>query len=285
MNIAIVGVGLLGGSFALALRSARPALRLVGVDRDRENAEEALRLGIVAEVRSLEAAVPEAELVVLATPVGVIHRLLPTVLDLLKSDGVVVDFGSTKQVICRAVEYHPRRSRFVAAHPIAGTEYSGPRAASEALLREKVMIVCEMERSAADAAALVERLCVEIGMRLHRMDPDEHDLHLAYVSHLSHISSFAFGLTVLEKAQAESDLFHLAGSGFSSAARLAKSSPEMWAPIFSQNAKNIDEALAIYIDRLEGFRRAIASGDESATGEMMARANQIGRVLEAIEDR
>jgi prephenate dehydrogenase len=285
MNVTIVGLGLLGGSFALALRAGRPELRVVGVDSDPAHAEEALRLGIVAETAPLDHAVADADLVVLAVPVSAIEPLLPAVLDRLKPAGVVADFGSTKERICGRVESHPRRDRFVAAHPIAGTEYSGPGAAFAELLRDRVMIVCERHRSAPDALESFGRVCETVGMRLHFMEPVEHDRHLAYVSHLSHVSAFAFGLTVLHKAQAETDLFHLAGSGFGSAARLAKSSPAMWAPIFTQNAANVVEALDDYIAQLQRFRDAVARGDEAATAAMMARANQIRRVLEEIETR
>jgi prephenate dehydrogenase len=220
---------------------------------------------------------------VLAIPVDAILDTIAYVLDRIREGAVLVDFGSTKEPVCRAVAAHPKRGRFVAAHPIAGTEHSGPRAAFASLLRRNVMILCERERSDVDAIDLIEVLCGDLEMPVHVMDPAEHDLHLAYVSHLSHISSFALGLTVLEKEKDETTIFHMAGSGFSSTARLAKSSPQMWAPIFGQNRRNISAALDHYIRMLQHFREIIDAGDDREATELMTRANEIRRILDRID--
>ena len=285
MKITIVGVGLLGGSLALQAKEKGVAKRIIGVDANPENADKALELGIVDEIASLEEALPLTDLVVLATPVNVISGLLPRVLDMLPEGKVVVDLGSTKEIICRAVEDHPRRRQYVAAHPIAGTENSGPAAAFSGLLKRKTMILCDQEKSSNASLNLVVSLAQTLEMRLSFMNSVEHDRHLAYVSHLSHISSFALGVTVLEKEKDESTIFDMAGSGFSSTVRLAKSSPDMWAPIFTQNTENISQALDAYIKRLQRFKEVIDEQDEARSREIMQQANEIRRVLQGIDTK
>ncbi len=285
MKITVVGVGLLGGSLALQAKEKGVAKRIIGVDANPENAEKALELGIVDEMTTLEEAIPLTDLVVLATPVNVISSLLPRVLDALPDGKVVADLGSTKEIICRTVENHPRRRQYVAAHPIAGTENSGPAAAFSGLLKRKTMILCDQEKSSNAALNLVVSLAQSLEMRLSFMNSVEHDRHLAYVSHLSHISSFALGVTVLEKEKDESTIFDMAGSGFSSTVRLAKSSPDMWAPIFTQNTENISRALDAYIKRLQRFKEVIDGQDEARSREIMEQANEIRRELQGIDTK
>ena len=285
MIITIIGTGLLGGSFALAVREKYPKARFVGVDASVVHGQLAVAKGIVDEVLPFEKAVNQSVLVVLATPVNTIIELLPRVLDALPDYGTVVDLGSTKETICSVVEAHPRRAQFVGAHPMAGTENSGPGAAFRELLPGKNLIICDREKSQPDSLTLVESIFRDIGMKLFYMTPQEHDLHLAYVSHLSHISAFALGLTVLEKEKDEQAIFDMASTGFSSTVRLAKSSPAMWAPIFDQNRQNVSQALADYIEFLQQFKTAIDSGDTGESFGFMARANVIRRVLEGIEKK
>ncbi|MBF9253753.1 prephenate dehydrogenase [Pontibacter sp. 172403-2] len=279
MIITVIGLGLLGGSFALGLKAKHTGIHIIGVDNSATHAAQALRLGLADEVLPLEEAILKSDVVVLAVPVSAIARLILPVLDKLPENAMLIDFGSTKEQICSIAENHPRRKQFVAAHPIAGTEYSGPEAAFAALLYEKTMIICEKEKSAPAALALAEQLCRSLNMPLRYMQAAEHDLHLAYVSHLSHISSFALGITVLEKEQDEKNIFDMAGSGFSSTVRLAKSSPQMWAPIFSQNKKNVSQALDSYIAQLQRFKAAIDAEDEAQASALMAEANNIRRIL------
>ena len=279
MVISIIGLGLLGGSFALGQKEQNKGIHVIGVDNNPHHADQALALGIADEILPLEQAVAKSDLVVLATPVNVILQLIPSVLEVLPAGATLVDLGSTKEQICQAVAHHPKRSQYVALHPIAGTEYSGPEAAFTALLQGKTMIICEQEKSAPDSLHLVEGLCRDLDMQLRYMASAEHDLHLAYVSHLSHISSFALGLTVLDKEKDERNIFDMAGSGFSSTVRLAKSSPQMWAPIFTQNKKNVLESLGAYIEQLQQFKASIESEDDARTKELMARANDIQRIL------
>lgn len=283
MNICIIGLGLLGGSFSLGLQQQEEKHHFIGVDLKPEHAAQALELGLVQEVLPLDEAVEKADLVVLAVPVNAISGLLPRIMDKLKETAVLIDFGSTKEQICRLADQHPRRARFVAVHPIAGTENSGPQAAFANLLHDKIMIVCDREKSDPQALELAEGLFRQLHMRLSYMDAVSHDLHLAYVSHLSHITSFALGATVLEKEKDEENIFNMAGSGFSSTVRLAKSSPEMWAPIFTQNSRNISEALDTYISKLQEFKKIIDNQDEAASFELMRQTNEIRRILKGLE--
>jgi prephenate dehydrogenase len=285
MVISIIGIGLLGGSMALAVKEKYPKARFVGVDASVVHGQLAVAKGLVDEVMPFEQAVPLSDLVVLATPVNTIISLLPTVLDVLPAHGTVVDLGSTKETICAVADEHPRRAQFVAAHPMAGTENSGPGAAFRELLPSKNLIICDREKSNPDSLTLVESVFRDIGMKLFYMTPKEHDLHLAYVSHLSHISSFALGLTVLEKEKDEQAIFDMASTGFSSTVRLAKSSPAMWAPIFDQNRQNVSRALADYIEFLQQFKAAIDEQDLNQSYGFMSRANVIRRVLDGIEKR
>jgi prephenate dehydrogenase len=283
MKITIVGVGLLGGSYALALREKYPKMYFLGVDASPTHAQLAVAKGIIDEAATLEIAVPQSDLVVLAVPVDVLLQILPTVLDLLPEKSTVLDLGSTKELICNIADQHPRRASFVAAHPMAGTENSGPSAAFKELLADKNVIICDRERSHSDSLALAEALFKEIGMKIHYMTPAEHDLHLAYVSHLSHISAFALGVTVLEKEKDEQNIFDMASTGFSSTVRLAKSSPAMWSPIFDQNRQNVSQALADYIEFLQQFKTIIDNQDRAASHQFMAKANEIRRILLGIE--
>jgi prephenate dehydrogenase len=285
MVISIIGIGLLGGSFALGLREKYPNIRFVGVDNSSVNQKIALAKGIVDEIVSLEEALEIAELNVLATPVDAITKLLPYMLDRLPEGRTITDLGSTKELICALADSHAKRGQFVAVHPMAGTENSGPGAAFKEMLIEKNVIICDKEKSNRDSLVLVETFLRDIGMKIHYMKPIEHDLHLAYVSHLSHISSFALGLTVLDKERDERAIFDMASTGFSSTVRLAKSSPQMWAPIFDQNKTNVSKALGDYIELLKKFKDAIDSKDLDTSLGFMSRANDIGRILAGIEKK
>jgi len=285
MTISIIGIGLLGGSFALAVREKYPKAQFIGVDASPVHGQLAIAKGIVDEVRTLDDAVAASDLIVLAIPVNAIAELLPSLLDRVPDKATVLDLGSTKELICHAVEGHANRAQFVAAHPMAGTENSGPGAAFRELLPGKNLIICDRDKSRPDSLKLAEALFRDIGMKIFYMTPKEHDLHLAYVSHLSHISAFALGLTVLEKEKDEQAIFDMASTGFSSTVRLAKSSPQMWAPIFDQNRTNVSQALTDYIEFLQQFKQVIDDQDVTTSLAFMQRANVIRRVLEGIEKR
>ncbi|MCK5281229.1 MAG: prephenate dehydrogenase [Cyclobacteriaceae bacterium] len=283
MIISIVGVGLLGGSFALGLRSIDEGHHFIGVDISDENAELAKRLNIVDEILDFTEAVQKSDLVVLATPVDVINQQLCKVLDILSEGAVLIDLGSTKEAFSKTVANHPNRSQYVSCHPMAGTENSGPEAAFSGLLKHKQMIICDKEKSNRSILERVIGIFKKLDIHIAYMGSEEHDRHIAYVSHLSHISSFALGLTVLEKEKDEKSIFTMAGSGFSSTVRLAKSSPDMWAPIFRQNADNISLALDSYISQLKQFKEIIDSGAEDKSHKLIEKANEIRRVLMGME--
>lgn len=280
MVVTFIGLGLIGGSVAIALRKRGFAARLIGVEANAEHAKQALDLGLVDEVLPLDSALPQADLVVLAIPVNAARELLPRALDLLKKDAVLVDMGSTKSGICGVARQHPKRGQYVASHPMAGTEYSGPTAAVDNLFDGKKAIVCEHTLSADfalnRALAMYRALNMDV---LFYTNPDDHDRHVAYVSHISHVSSFMLGLTVLEVEKSENHILDLAGTGFASTVRLAKSSPETWTPIFIQNADSISHALEKYIENLQLFKKKIDSKDMEGLSKLMTEANEIGKII------
>lgn len=281
-TITIIGTGLIGGSVALDLRKSGFADRFIGVEQNPENAAQALECKLVDEILPLEQAAALADVVVVAIPVTAMQKLLPQLLSLVKPGAVVIDLGSTKSQLCAAVQDHPQRHQFVAAHPIAGTENSGPSSALAGLYQGKMNIICEKEKSSPQALATALAMFEELGMKTIFMAPEEHDKHVAYVSHLSHVSSFLLGLTVLDVEKDEKNIFALAGSGFASTVRLAKSSPDMWAPIFEQNAHFLSHALGQYIKHLQHFQECLQNKDTAQLHQMMAQANQIRPILEGI---
>lgn len=283
MKTTIIGLGLIGGSIAIDLRKSGIATSLTGVDLNKDHASKALELGLVDTVDTDGKSISTSDLVVIAIPVSVLSQLLPTILDSVKKDAVVIDTGSTKNLVCKAVSNHKSRGQFVAAHPIAGTENSGPTAAFSGLFQNKTNIICEKEKSSAHALNVAEKVFAALGMSTIYMDAAEHDKHVAYVSHLSHVSSFLLGQTVLDIERDEKNIFALAGSGFSSTVRLAKSSPDMWAPIFEQNAEHLSQALLEYIMHLQRFQYHLMKRDVNELHKIMTEANRIREVLNGIE--
>ncbi len=281
MNVTIIGLGLIGGSMALDLRKAGIATKLMGIDQNSSNAKKALDLKLVDEVLPENEALSKADLVILAIPVNAICAFLPSVLDAVNKHTIVIDAGSTKKMICNSVTNHPRRNQFVASHPIAGTEFSGPEAAFNGLFENKTNIICEREKSSAQALSLAEKVFKTLGLNTIFMEPEEHDKHVAYVSHLSHVSSFLLGQTVLDIEKNEKNIFDLAGSGFASTVRLAKSSPEMWTPIFEQNAEYLSQALLEYIMHLQKFQYHLQKRDAKELHKIMTKANDIKRILKS----
>jgi len=282
MRVTIIGLGLIGGSLARDLRSSNFATHLTGVDANPAHDQEALSLGLVDEVKPIHGAVKDADLVIIAIPVDAARHIVNEVLDVVGPETVVADMGSTKNGICQVVGKHKRRAQYVATHPIAGTEFTGPAAAIDGLFAGKVAIICDRERSSAAAISLVEKMYQFLKMKVVNMNAVEHDEHIAYVSHLSHISSFALSNTVLEIEKDEKNIFNMAGSGFASTVRLAKSAPSMWAPIFEQNQENISIALGTYIEKLINFKKLIDDKNVTALESLMSEANEVRRVLEGI---
>ncbi|MBT8254313.1 MAG: prephenate dehydrogenase [Flavobacteriaceae bacterium] len=278
----IIGVGLIGGSFALDVKMQRPGVRIFGIDENSDHLEKAKELNIIDDTAQIED-LNDAEVVILAIPVDATVELMPEILDRVHDDALVIDMGSTKEEICVKVKDHPKRRNFLAAHPIAGTEFSGPTAAIHNLFRGKTNIICEVEETGFKLQEKAMSLFKDLGMRIRYMKPKAHDKHIAYVSHLSHISSFMLGKTVIEKEKNERDIFDMAGSGFESTVRLAKSSPDMWTPIFKQNKTNVIETLNEYICNLENFKQLMEQEDFEGIYKEMQNTNYIKKILKGIE--
>lgn len=281
MKVYVVGLGLIGGSIALELKEKMDA-QIYGIDTNVQHIEEALELGVIDKKGSLED-VSRADIVVLAIPVDAVTKVLPEVLDAIDPETLVLDVGSTKKGISEVVKKHKNRGNYVAAHPIAGTEFSGPSAAFKGLFHGKVNIVCDKDLSSDESLTKAMEVFNALGMRTIFMNAVAHDKHIAYVSHISHISSFMLGKTVLEIEKNEKNIFHMAGSGFESTVRLAKSSPEMWSPIFIQNKDNVLNALDEYIKNLQEFRVLIQENDADGLVQSMGETNHIKTILKGIE--
>ena len=283
MKTGIIGLGLIGGSMAIDLKRRGFADEVYGVEAEPVNAAAAEKIGLVDKVLSFEDCVDQSDLIVLAVPVGAAVKLLPKVLDRFAqteaAGKVVIDVCSTKEHLSRCVKYHPCRKMYVASHPMAGTEYSGPWAAMPGLFDGHACIICDPEESDNKAVRIVEDLYKTLNMRTIYMNSSNHDVHSAYVSHISHVTSFALALTVLDKERDEKHIFDLASGGFSSTVRLAKSSPDMWTPILSQNRDNILHVMDTYIEKMNDFRKAIAVCDEEAVRGLIEEANKIRRII------
>lgn len=283
MKVGIIGLGLIGGSMAIDLRRKGFASAVLGVENEPVNAAAAEKIGLVDRVVSYEECVAESDIVVLAVPVGAAVKMLPDILDRFHlapdAQKIVIDVCSTKEHLARSVKYHPARKQYVATHPMAGTEYSGPWAALPGLFDGHAGIICDAEESDSKAVRTVERLYETLNMRTIYMNSSNHDVHTAYISHISHVTSFALALTVLEKEKDEKHIFDLASGGFSSTVRLAKSSPDMWTPILTQNGDNVLHVIDTYIEKMKAFRDAIAEGDEESIRDLIAESNKIRRII------
>lgn len=282
-NVGVIGLGLIGGSMAIDLRRKGFAQTILGVDADPVNAAAAEKIGLVDKVVSLDECVDKSDVVILAVPVDAALKLLPMILDRFEQsdakDKLVMDVCSTKEHLSRSVKYHAKRKMYVASHPMSGTEYSGPWAALPGLFDGRACIICDSEESDRKTVKIVEELYTTLNMRVIYMNSSNHDVHTAYVSHLSHVISFALAQTVLDKEKDEKHIFDLASGGFSSTVRLAKSGADMWTPILLQNSDNILRVMDTYMDKLKAFRDAIADGNEEDVRELIQDANRIRRII------
>ena len=277
-KIYVIGIGLIGGSMALDIKSHYENATVFGIDSNENHLDEAIKLGIIDQKASIED-LAKADLVIVSVPVDIGLVLLSKVLDAVREETLVIDVGSTKLPICEAIENHTKRRNFMATHPIAGTEFSGPSAAIKDLFQDKTNIICEVEKTTFKLQERGLELFKRLGMRIRYMDPKSHDKHIAYVSHLSHISSFMLGKTVVEKEKDERDIFDMAGSGFESTVRLAKSSPAMWTPIFKQNKKHVVKSLEEYISNLTHFKKLLEEENYDAVYNEMQNTNRIKEIL------
>ncbi|HCN48681.1 MAG TPA: prephenate dehydrogenase [Chryseobacterium sp.] len=279
MKIGIIGTGLIGGSMALKLKEKGITNFIYGIDNDQQHINKALELSIINEGTDLEQGVKNSDLIIIAIPVDAARKVLPGVLDLISDHQTVMDAGSTKAGIVKAVKDHPKRSRFVAFHPMWGTENSGPQSAIADSFSGKAGVICNKEESAEDALQTVEKIVEALDMHMIYMNAEDHDIHTAYISHISHITSYALANTVLEKEREEETIFQLASSGFSSTVRLAKSHPEMWVPIFKQNKENVLDVLNEHISQLRKFKSALEKENYEYLEELITNANRIRGIL------
>lgn len=278
MRLAVVGIGLMGGSIALSLKKKGFVSHVIGVDQNIEHQKQALQLGIVDEIMSLEDAVTSSDIIALATPVNVAESLLPTILNLVNKQ-VVFDLGSTKESIVNVANAHSSKGRFVPTHPMWGTEFSGPTAAQTDAFVDKATVICNKSQVDSDALVIIEQMYVQLGMHILYMDAIKHDIHVAYISHISHITSFALANTVLEKEKESDAIFELASGGFESTVRLAKSNAEMWVPIFMQNKENVLDVLNEHISQLRKFKASLEKENPDYLLELIQNANKIKRIL------
>jgi len=278
MRLAVIGIGLMGGSLALSLKKKGIVSNVIGVDQNIDHQKQALQLGIVDEVMSLEDAIAASDIIALATPVNVAEKLLPTILNLVNKQ-VVFDLGSTKESIVNVANMHSNKGRFVPTHPMWGTEFSGPAAAQSDAFIDKATVICNKTQIDPDALHFIEQLYEQLGMHILYMDAIKHDIHVAYVSHISHITSFALANTVLEKEKESDAIFELASGGFESTVRLAKSNAEMWVPIFMQNKENVLDVLNEHISQLRKFKASLEKENPDYLLELIQNANKIKRIL------
>ena len=281
MKVVVIGIGLIGGSMVLDIKALHPDATILGMDANENHLQEAIDLGVV-EKQGTTDDLADVDFVIVSVPVDIALVVLPQVLDAVGENTIVFEVGSTKLPICEAVANHPKRRNYIATHPIAGTEFSGPSAAIKGLFQGKTNIICEVEKTTFKLQEKALQLFTALGMRIRYMDPEAHDKHIAYVSHLSHISSFMLGKTVIDKETEEQDIFDMAGSGFESTVRLAKSSPAMWTPIFKQNKKQVVNTLDEYISNLSKFRELLENDDFDAIYQEMQSVNRIKEILNGI---
>jgi prephenate dehydrogenase len=278
MRLAVIGIGLMGGSLAMSLKKKGFVSNVIGVDNNPDHQAEALRLGIVDEIRSLEDAVKLSDIIAIATPVNTAEMLLPLILDLVDQQ-IVFDLGSTKEAVAQIASAHAKKGRFVPTHPMWGTEFSGPSAAQSDAFENKATVICNMEQVDADALLTIKRLYETLGMHIISMNATSHDIHVAYVSHISHITSFALANTVLEKERESDNIFELASGGFDSTVRLAKSNAATWVPIFMQNKENVLDVLNEHISQLRKFKSCLEKENFEYLAELIENANGIKRIL------
>lgn len=278
MRLTVIGIGLIGGSMALTLKQKGFVDYVIGVDNDELHQTQALELGIVDEIMTLEEAIASSDLIAITTPVNIAEFLLPTILEKIDKQ-VVFDVGSTKESIVQIANAHSNKGRFVPTHPMWGTEFSGPEAAQQDAFKEKATVICNKEQIDQDALKLVEQLYEQLGMHIVYMDAMKHDIHVAYVSHISHITSFALANTVLEKEKESDAIFELASGGFESTVRLAKSNAAMWVPIFMQNKENVLDVLNEHISQLRKFKSCLEKENFDYLSDLIENANGIKRIL------
>ncbi len=278
-TLGVIGLGLIGGSMALDLKRRGYAQTVLGVENDPVSAQAALTIGLADEVVPCETCIQKADVIIVAVPVGTAVKMVPEILDQIGPEQLVIDVCSTKTQICHVVKYHPKRQQFVSTHPMAGTEYSGPWAAQPGIFDGRACIFADSEESSPKAVKAIEELYGVLNMRPIYMNAEQHDVHTAYVSHISHVCIRDRALTVLDKEKDEKHIFDLASGGFASTVRLAKSNAAMWVPILTQNRDNVLQVMDTYIQKMQQFRDAVATYDEDKIRELIQEANRIKKII------
>ena len=282
MKVGIIGLGLIGSSLALKITEAYNDITIYGEDISESNLKYTIENKIIGN-KLEEKDYSKLDILFVAIPVDQVLKVLSPILDKVGENTLVVDLGSTKKPICDLVNSNQNRRKFLAAHPIAGTEFSGPMSADSSLFDNKTIILCETEKTENRLLNIAKDLFLSIGLSIKEMTADEHDKHIAYVSHLSHITSFMLGKTVMDKEKDEETIYDMAGSGFESTVRLGKSSPSMWTPIFNQNKKNIIDALDEYLKNIKNFKHLIETDNLSEMFNEMKQINGIKNILKGIK--
>ena len=282
MKVGIIGLGLIGSSLALKIGEVYNDITIYGEDISESNLKYTIENKIIGN-KLEEKDYSKLDILFVAIPVDQVLKVLSPILDKVGENTLVVDLGSTKKPICDLVNSNQNRRKFLAAHPIAGTEFSGPMSADSSLFDNKTIILCETEKTENRLLNIAKDLFLNIGMSIKEMTADEHDKHIAYVSHLSHITSFMLGKTVMDKEKDEETIYDMAGSGFESTVRLGKSSPSMWTPIFNQNKKNIIDALDEYLKNIKNFKHLIETDNLSEMFNEMKKINGIKNILKGIK--
>jgi len=276
-NIGFIGLGLMGGSLSIALKETKKSFHFIGLDHNQTHCEEALSLGLVDEIVNDLASISHCDIIFLSIPVdGIIH--IAQQLNTLKPTCTVIDLGSTKEKISLSIPKEIR-THFVTAHPMTGTEKFGPTAAISNLYKNKVVVLCDMEKSGLYQQDVAKTLFESIGMKLVYMDAKEHDRHAAYISHMPHALSYALANSVM-KQEAKESILALAGGGFKDMSRIAKSSPNMWEDIFKQNKDNLLEAIYTFESELKKCRKMIENEEWETLNNWMQDANALHDVLD-----
>lgn len=272
-NLSIIGTGLIGCSIALGVKGM--FRNVAGYDSDAENFESAINAGIVNQSWSINRIAFGSDVIIVSVPVNVAVSIIPYVLSKINDNAVVIDVGSTKSTICKTVRNHSRRGSFVAAHPMAGSENSGPRRANAQLLNGRKVIICEPELSSLSALNCAKMIFANLGMSIDYMDADAHDRVVALVSHLPQIVSYGVASTVAQSMEVNHQWCDLAASGFDSSTRLAKSPSNVWTPILIQNKEHIVDFLDLFIKQIETVKGFIESGDADSINQFIHQSQSV----------
>ncbi|PUE64079.1 prephenate dehydrogenase [Arcobacter caeni] len=276
MNIGIIGLGLMGGSLAKAVKRYGIANKVYGFTNSEKNKKDILDLNLVDELVDLETLKKVSDVIILAIPVDAIIGMFPDFLD-INENTTIIDMGSTKEYIVKSIPKKIRQN-FIAAHPMTGTEKSGPKAAIDDLYEGKTVVFCDLEDNGNLHVNKAFKIFQAIGMRIVVMDSNQHDIHACFMSHLPHILSFSLANTVMSHEDPKS-IIALAAGGFKDMSRIAKSSPRMWGDIFKQNKKNLLASIDLFENQLQNAKKMLEEDNYELLEEWMKKANTLHEIL------